>query len=533
MFKLKNIKLGKSSTYALWYFLIVVALPTITLVTAGLIYFWQNDLLFPLVLGWLVISVLFYGYFIYWPNANTARLKGTADNTADESVNQEINNSIPERLESGADWSNKDNEIWDQCCRTIESELKLQPDWQTMPDLAMTQLAMVAQEYNAESKAAALHFTVPELLLVISVASNRYRQLVIEYVPYIDKISLAQANTLFEHKQSIQTGYTWLNRVRRTVRLINPASALISELRDVISKKVLVQANNALQSDLKRLLLQEVAQVGIELYSGKLNVSEIELAAYRSQASKNDLHRQYEAAEPLRVLLIGQSNSGKSSLVNALTQELQAEVGALPVTDRLTVHALHLNDSDLSLNLVDTPGLDGSDEVFTLIVEQALEADLIIWMAKATQPARAPDQEAYAKLQDKLTRDHSRLSAPMILALTYIDQLSPKSSWEPPFDLTKATPKAVSIAQATKSARTQIGLPEELLSIPLYLGDKHENYNIDVLTGQIMMLAESALNVQRNRRRLELASNSASWADRWDQAKNLSRVLGQSITRRL
>jgi len=529
MFKSPLTKLGKSSTYALWYFLLVVALPTATLLIAGLLYFWQHNLLLIIVAVWLVVSALCYGAFIHWPNAKSAKLTNQEHDS--DNPQTQNNNALPERLEPGADWSEQDIEIWNRCCLAIDTQIESGPDWQTMPDIALSQLALVSQGYFGETRNAALHFTVPELLLVISVASDRYRQLVLEHVPYIDKISVARANRLLQHKDNIQSSYSWFNRVRRTVRLINPASALVGELRDIISRKVLSQANTTLQSDLKRMLLQEVTQVGIELYSGKLKASETELASYQSHVSKNDKYRQFEAAEPLRILLIGQSSTGKSSLVNTLTKDLQAEVGVLPVTDRLTVHQLRLDDS-LAINLIDTPSIDGSDDTTSLLIKQALEADLIIWLAKATQPARAPDQAVYTKLQANLAGNLARIPAPIIFALTHIDQLSPKSSWEPPYDLSGNNPKAVSIVAATDSAKTHIGMPDEILSIPLYLGVKYETYNTDVLAAQIMMLADTSLNVQRNRRRIELTSSSTGWNRRWTQAKKLSRVIGQSVVKR-
>lgn len=531
----KNI--GKSSTYMLWYVLLVVVLPAITLVFGGLIYFWQHNLLLIVVAGWLVISALAYGAFIYWPSLKARRkiaeeISLEEKNRTDETSSTTSEDPLPVRLDTPGYWSSHDIEVWDRCCVAMDSQLTDQPEWQAMPDLALAQLALVSEEYNADSNSAALQFTVPELLLVVSVASSRYRQLVIDYVPYIDKISVAKAKSLLNHTDNIKSGYSWFNRARRAMRLLNPASAVVGELRDLITNKVLSQASDALQADMKRLLLQEVTQVGIDLYSGKLTTSENELAAYRSQASITDESRQYAALEPLRIVLIGQSSTGKSSLVNVLTQALQAEVGVLPVTDRITVHKLQLEDTTM-VNLVDTPGIDGSNKTMTLLLAQALEADLIIWLAKATQPARAPDHDLYSELQTSWKDQHSRLHAPIIMALTHIDQLSPKSVWQPPFDLSGDKPKAKSIVAATDSARTRIGFADNVLSIPLYLGEQHNQYNIDALAAQIMLLADQSHNVQRNRRRLELGENTTDWHTRWLQAKKLGKVIGQSVVKHI
>jgi len=522
----------KSSTYILWYVLLVVVLPAITLIFGGLVYFWQHNLLLIVVAAWLVISALAYGVFIYWPSVKAKRKAVDEKNRTDESNSTDGEDPLPARLDTPDYWSNHDIEVWDRCCAAIDIRLDDQPDWQAMPDLALAHLALVSEEYNRDSKSATLQFTVPELLLVVSVASSRYRQLVVDHVPYIDKISIAKARLLLNHTDNIKSGYSWFNRARRTVRMLNPASAVIGELRELITNKVLTQASDALQTDLKRLLLQEVTQVGIDLYSGKLATSEEELARYQSRASILDKSRQYDALEPLRIVLIGQSSTGKSSLVNLLTQALQAEVGALPVTDRITVHALQLADTTI-VNLIDTPGIDGSNETMTLLLKQALEADLIIWLAKATQPARAPDHDLYTQLQASWTDQPSRLHAPIIMGLTHIDQLSPKTVWQPPFDLTGEKPKARSIVDATVSARTRIGFADTVLSVPLYLGEQYEEYNVNALAAQIMLLADQSHNVQRNRRRLELGENSLDWHTRWLQAKKLGKVIGQSVVKRI
>jgi len=437
---------------------------------------------------------------------------------------------LPQQLQARHNWTTKDREVWNHCCLSIETQLQTQPDWQALPELALEQLALISEQYHGPAKNAQFQFTVPEVLLVISVTSNRYRQLVVEHVPFVDKISIATGSNLFDQKENIGTGYKWFNRLRRTTRLLNPASAMVGELRDLISNKLFAQFSEAVQSDLKRLLLQEAAQVGIDLYSGKLAVSEVELAGYTSQATREDEHRRVDAAEPIRILLLGQTSVGKSSLVNALTSELQAEVDVLPVTSRQTVHELR-TAGDSFASLIDTPGIDGSTVNTEQLLEAALEADLIIWLAKATQPARAPDQQLYVAIQAHFANQHKKLQPPVILALTHIDQLSPKSQWNPPYDLQSSDAKALSITAALQSALSGIGFPEKTLAVPIYVGEKNAQYNVDVLASQIMMLSDISSNVQLNRRRLELGENAYDWRARWTQTKKLGRVIGQSIVR--
>lgn len=525
-------KFGQSSKTALWYFLLVVALPITTLVIGGLIYLFQQNVLLLTVAAWLTVSAVAYAALIYWPEHKAKTSAVEKANQPSESSNAHDHEALPDRLKAQSYWSTQDRDVWDLGCVAIENKLKQQTEWEALPDIALEQLSLIAEQYHGDSKNAQYRFTVPELLLVISVTSSRYRQLVIDYVPYIDKFSVANASTIFEQKANISSGYRWFNRIRRTARLINPASAVVGELRDLISDKFFSQASNALQTDLKRLLLQEVTQVGIDLYSGKLSASTLEVANYQSEASKQDQHRRADVTEPIRVLLLGQTSAGKSSLINALTETLQAEVGILPVTNRLTVHELSM-EGETVISLVDTPGMDGTTEMQTQLLNAALEADLIIWLAKASQPARAPDKDLHDAIQQHYTENPQKLPAPIILTLSHIDQLSPKAEWEPPYDLDSEQAKSVSISAAVKSAQARMGLPDNTLAIPVYLGEASDHYNVDSLAAQLMMLIDTSVNVQLNRRRLELGLNAKDWRSHWAQAQKLGQVVGQSIVKRL
>ena len=528
------------------YGLLVVALPVATLVVAGLVLLWQKNLLLTTTLIWLLLSAIAYAILVYWPKQKTKRtahhsaesqdqLAETANpqDSSDQSdaANKHDLDNLPRQLPTPSSWTKQDHEVWNHSCLSIEQQLKGNPDWQALPDLALTQLALISEHYHGTGKNAQFQFTVPELLLVVSETSRRYRQLVIEHVPFVDKFSIATGSTLLDQKDNIGAGFKWFSRIRRTVRLLNPASAVVGELRDLISNKIFSQASQAVQNDLKRLLLQEAAQVGIELYSGKLIVSDDELAMYRSQAAQADEQRRVEEAEPVRIVLLGQTSSGKSSLVNALTDVLQAEVDVLPVTKQLHAHELHMDEGHVA-SLIDTPGIDGTTNTLDLLVNAAMDADLLIWLAKATQPARAPDKQLQAAIQKRFDEQNEKLQPPVIMALTHIDQLSPKSQWSPPYDLQSDDAKAQSIVAAIHSAQSAIGLTDNTLAVPVYVGQAHARYNVDALASQIMMLSDTLMNVQLNRRRLELGSSAYSWRERWSQTTKLGRVIGQSLTSR-
>src|SRR5207248_2248572 len=107
-------------------------------------------------------------------------------------------------------------------------------------------------------------------------------------------------------------------------------------------------------------------------------------------ARELDVAEPAEPVAPVRIVLIGQTNAGKSSLLNALAQETRCAVGPLPTTARTVEYQLELEGRPV-VSLVDMPGLGEctAQELLT----QAGRADLILWVASATQPARGPDRE--------------------------------------------------------------------------------------------------------------------------------------------
>ena len=89
----------------------------------------------------------------------------------------------------------------------------------------------------------------------------------------------------------------------------------------------------------------------------------------------------------MRIVLIGQVNAGKSSLLNAMAQQIRSGVGPLPTTSSVREYLLDV-DGRPAVMLVDMPGIGERTETTADLLAQAERADLIMWVASATQPAR-------------------------------------------------------------------------------------------------------------------------------------------------
>ena len=166
------------------------------------------------------------------------------------------------------------------------------------------------------------------------------------------------------------------------------------------------------------------------------------------------------------------------------------------------------------------------------------EADLLLWVARANQPARAPDEALHAALDAHFDARPERRMPPALLVLTHIDRLPPRAEWSPPYDLERgADKKAATIRRALESARETIGFEAETPAVPVSLATPSSGggapvYNVDAIAAQVMMLADEATLAQFNRRRVERGGDSGGWRTRWRQTRKLGLTVGRSLVRK-
>ncbi|GAL14987.1 hypothetical protein JCM19233_6001 [Vibrio astriarenae] len=146
----------------------------------------------------------------------------------------------------------------------------------------------------------------------------------------------------------------------------------------------------------KQALLDEVAFVAIELYSGRFSFDDIDVTA--SLVTKADSERAAKELEPIRIVLVGQTGAGKSSLINELKQEFVAEVDVLPSTDHTTTYRAMVGEQPVVI--IDLPGFDGSDQSESSALNEVVQADVVLWVLKASQSARALDTAFQEQLEE-------------------------------------------------------------------------------------------------------------------------------------
>jgi tRNA U34 5-carboxymethylaminomethyl modifying GTPase MnmE/TrmE len=127
-------------------------------------------------------------------------------------------------------------------------------------------------------------------------------------------------------------------------------------------------------------------------------------------------------SEPFLVVVVGEVNSGKSTLVNALLGGMFAPSGLLPVTDRVCVFQYGETPDDVTehgmttitrpldvlkqLTIVDTPGVNSIESDHEQITDQFLpRADLALFVFNATNPWGAAGWEFLMRMSDVWLKD--------------------------------------------------------------------------------------------------------------------------------
>ena len=401
---------------------------------------------------------------------------------------------------ASADWGDYDTRVWDRLNRKIAEQLEENAQWCHLQEHALALIKAAAENYHNKGSRKELAFSIPELLMMVEEISRRYRLLLKTHVPFIESTRLSLLAQGYDNKENLMSGYRsakWVWNSYRIVRLVNPLTAVLAELRSQVIGKMMTQVSAEFQLKLKQALLQEVVSVAIDLYSGRFRGKEHDQAT-PGQDSKN----MAPPLEPLRICFVGQTGSGKSSIINALVDAMVAEVNPLPSTSATTVHRCHIDGMEM-VHLVDLPGLDGNEKTTKNLLKEVTSCDLIIWVLKANQPARSLDSDFKQQLDAfyLATARRSQKRPVMIAVLNQVDRLPPVSEWRPPYDLEHPeTPKAKAIIAALEYNRDLLGFNE---LIPLAVAENQPTYHLDKLKGLLDTSYQQGLQTQLNRRRIE------------------------------
>jgi uncharacterized protein len=475
--------------------LMLWVLPLAALPPLGLWWLWQNGAVVYWLAAMLAFSAAGYGLQVWLQRRNRRLLAGA-------------------QTDPDPHWPPKSKRAWDAIAAMADG---ISPeDWPLsdgprLSDLGRDALEQVARVYHPGVEHPLLELTLPHGLLIIERACRDLRTEIAAQVPLSHRLTLGDLVRAYRWKA---TAERLLDLYRAGRLIVNPVNALLGEAWE----RMRGRAFGAAWTDLHRWLLQEyIRKVGyyaIELYSGRLSLTEGDPDAV-TPGSERDLERAQAASaaradEPLRILILGRANAGKSSLVNALFGRLTAPADILPDRSAAVVPYRLMRDGLAAALVFDTPGIDTDGLPPKSLDRLAQDADLALWVSAAHRPDRQGERETLERLRALWAARLERHPPPLLVAVSHIDLLRPPREWQPPYDLSDPQgAKATNIRAAVQAAAEDLGVSAED-AIPVCLAEGRV-YNVDDTLWAALLDRQGAADKVRLLRCLDERKRSEDW----------------------
>jgi uncharacterized protein len=485
---------------------LTVALPWVSLMVLGLLWLWQGGR----VWAWAIAAAIFGLPAI--PLARLVRRR----------ANAEARIAMGDLAEPSRNWNAVEREAWSDVLAIADRAAPFSfTETQSLASSAHHIIDVVARRFHPEAHSAWAQFSLPEALLLAERLCRDVRREALRHIPGIRALRVSDLLWMQRQNEQYGAGLRLGYEIWRLARAaINPIQAAGSETSRLFVDKAATVLSYRLRAYATRLFTLEVGRAAIDLYSGRLVLSEDELRG----AQERDAADVASSVAPIRIILIGQVNAGKSSLLNALAREIRCAIGPVPTTSRATEYRLEVEGSP-AVFVVDMPGLD--ERVEPELRTQVARADLILWVASATQPARDLDYQALENIRRAAEVQLARRAPPILLALTHIDQLSPASEWTPPYNIAEPEgPKAGRIRAAVEAVARVLRLSANAI-VPVAMPLNREPYNIDALWARIAVELDEAKLVQLDRLRLD--QRRVNLRELADQLGNAGRFIIKGI----
>jgi len=476
--------------------LLLFGAPLAALVVFGLWWLWQSGYFFYWLITLTVFATLGYG-LQYWLMRRQRRL-------LDDII-----------TEPDPNWPPSADKVWKQVDALAE---KIEPDEWPLDDsekfieLGRLTLETVARAYHPAAERPLLELTVPHTLLIIERASRDLRKDIITHVPFSHRLTIGDMRRMHSWKHSAQKAFT-VYRAGRMV--VNPIDALVSEAWRYVRDRGLGSAGGEIHRWLLHAYVRKIGYYAIDLYSGRLPLDDRVPETARTPVSDRDTEQgdaleKDRDEEPLRILVAGRANAGKSSLINAMFGELKAAPDVLSdTTQQITPYRLEREGLTRAL-IFDSPGCDTERFPVDALVDTAMQADMILWVSPVHRPDRQLERTCLERLRGVHADSAEHRPPPVLVAATHIDQLRPLREWQPPYDLASAnSSKARNIREAVAVLAGDLGVDLQRV-VPVCLAPGRQ-YNVDDSLWAALLAMQSAALQSRLLRCLEARKRREDW----------------------
>jgi predicted GTPase len=488
------------------------SLPFLALMALGGWWLWQQQML----LLWLTVSASCSGVvwiMARWLNRRQQQSAGAGFVPAQQRLNSQLDEQIWQVLAGLTVQLKQDKSL----------DLAVIDNW---IGIGQQVLAVVAGHYRPKHKNPELSIPITDLLQIVEQVSHDLRWQLQESVPFSHVVTLADGLNLQRWLEHVQDAKTVL-RVGRM--LLNPFSGFLNEASAYAQDKVVDLTLPHLKSLLLEMYIEKVAEYAILLYSGRLaataQVARVSpLSAQQSHQAQ--VLQDSQAQEPLRILVAGQTNAGKSSLINALCEQLVAVTDIQSCTAEVSAYQLQ-REGMLSGLIFDTPGYGELSHWLAANPQILDQTDLLLLVCAAQTAARQADYRFLQDFQQHFLAQVQRKLPVIIVVVSHIDLLSPRREWLPPYDIEAPVGlKAKNIQAALEAIAADLALPANTAMVPVSLGDNEGMgpYNVESLLlamGQQLDEAHQA----RLLRCLKAGQGREKWPQLWRQVGSSGRWL--------
>lgn len=490
--------------------LVIFVLPFLVLMGLGGYWLWQHDWLYQAIGVLSANSVLIY-----------AVLRQRSQKIKSEKTQQSL-------ISPNVNWTDEGREAW-KALESIVERWKNEPDLFTHSNKALLLtnevLTTVAKHFHADSKYPILEFPLPYLFKLITLVCNDIQQEVLNKIPGSHAVTVGDFLRAKDVLDKLNNVKLFFNAGKL---LFNWQGVLLSKARGVLLDKGINFVTDEISQRLVNVYVNKLGYYAIQLYSGQMTLDDIVPTEIITRDSKSDIEKSInneKTIEPLRLLVLGQVSSGKSSLINALFDDVKSAVSVLPTTAEITPYVLERDGLQQAI-ILDSVGYGGltHDVLPEFLKRQWDKTDIILMVCSASNAARHADTEQLNAIRSYFQQER-QLSMPVIIAIaTHIDRLRPVQEWQPPYNIQQPeTPKAKNIRSFCEVIAGELNLPIANI-VPVCLNSEIGIYNID--DGLMPMIHENLNAAQRVRylRCLRHQQNQSYWQQWREQALGLGKV---------